>query len=281
MRVLFAFCVCLAASVVGAAGSRADHPYPNTVVRGQPIVLFAGHSLTDWVKVNGQPSDGWLIDDGAIYRAKRAGDLYHKNTFRDFELYFQWKISAGGNSGVKYRVKQYGNQWLGCEYQLLDDVSAREANKSGALYAIYQPAADKRPAAPEVWHQSKIVVCGNRIEHWLNGQLIVQATVGSQDWKARVQKSKFRDKENFGENREGRIFFQDHGNPVWFRHIVLVPLYCDGDPGDVACSHPPGIMLTTSSSCASINPSCYPTETKFGRSLRWRPLARPLGRRFR
>ncbi len=120
--------------------------------------------------------------------------MYHAGTFRDFELHFQWKIAPGGNSGVKYRVRKYGNARLGCEYQLLDDLGAKERNKAACLYDVYEASDRKRPAAPDVWHQARIVVCGNRIEHWLDGAQTVNATVGSNDWQERVARSKFRDR---------------------------------------------------------------------------------------
>ena len=118
---------------------------------------------------------------------------------------------------------------LGCEFQIQDDEQRDYNNQaSGALYAVYEPAKNKVPVKLDQWNQSKIVVCGNQIEHWLNGQLVVHAQVGSQEWLQRVGKSKFRDKQSFGENREGRLFLQDHGQPVWFRKLVVVPLDCGG-----------------------------------------------------
>ena len=199
-----------------------------TPLRGQPISLFDGETLNGWAKRDGQPHPGWTIQDGAIYRAKGGGDLYHKHFYRDFELTFEWKILANGNSGVKYRVQPFGRQMLGCEYQLQDD-KQRDFNRqaSGALYAVYEPAKNKVPVKLNQWNESKIVVCGNQVEHWLNGQRVVHAQVGSQEWLQRVESSKFRDKEQFGQNREGQLFLQDHGQPVWFRNLVVVPLYCD------------------------------------------------------
>ena len=213
--------------IVGTNG-RTEAQSFHTVRRGQPIVLFDGRSLNGWSRANGQASDGWVVDDGALHRIKRGGDLYHKNTFRDFELHFQWKIGTGGNSGVKYRVRKYGKQWMGCEYQLLDDQNeGNPKHTSGALYGVIAPTPNKPQVLPYTWHLAKIVVCGNAIEHWLDGQRIVSVTVGDDRWVNKIQNSKFRDKPNFGENREGRIFFQDHGHPVWFRNVILVPLYCN------------------------------------------------------
>ena len=125
--------------------------------------------MQGWARRDGSPHDGWVIDDGALFRKSGGGDLYYRFPVRDFELSFKWRISSGGNSGLKYRVQSYGNQWLGCEYQILDDAAHRDANKSAGLYDIFDPPECKPLAKPNVWNQSRIVVCGNHIEHWLNG----------------------------------------------------------------------------------------------------------------
>ncbi|MEE2826841.1 MAG: DUF1080 domain-containing protein [Planctomycetota bacterium] len=199
-----------------------------TPLRGQPIPLFDGKTLDGWAKQNGQPHPGWTVEEDAIYRAAGGGDLYHKHFYRDFELTFEWKIQANGNSGVKYRVQPFGRQMLGCEFQIQDD-KQRVHNKqaSGALYAVCEPSSNKQPVKLNEWNQAKIIVCGDRIEHWLNGERVVQTDTGSRDWLQRVEQSKFRDKNQFGQNREGRLFLQDHGQPVWFRNLVVVPLDCD------------------------------------------------------
>ena len=222
---------------------------------GSPVVLFDGNSLEGWAQANGSAHSGWVVQDGALFRQAGGGDLYHQGSWRDFVLYFQWKVSHGGNSGLKYRVRKYGNAWLGCEYQILDDQNASERNKAASLYDLYQPVSHKPIVQPDQWHQGKIVVCGNRLEHWLDGVLVVQAQVGSDAWIDRVAESKFRDRERFGANREGRIFLQDHGNPVWFRQIVLVPLYCDQPPqvGNPAV-FPPGGLATACDGWAGTRP---------------------------
>lgn len=203
-------------------------PLGSNVLRGQPIQLFDGHSLAGWTMQDGQESTNWVVEDGALFRKSGGGDLYHEHWYRDFELTFQWKLLANGNSGVKYRVNPFGNQMLGCEYQLQDDKGSDYNRQStGALYDVYEPS--KHKLAPKIgeWNDSKIIVCGQRIEHWLNGQRVVTATVGNADWWRRVGESKFKQHPGFGLSREGRIFLQDHGHPVWFRNLVVVPLDCN------------------------------------------------------
>ena len=217
------FVTLLFSSIEIAAGQSVSGP-----VRGEPIKLFDGESLQGWSKQNGNPAKNWVVEEGSIGWKSRGGDLYHEHWYRDFELTFQWKIGAGGNSGVKYRVQAYGKRFLGCEYQVFDDKPKSFGKQStGSLYALYGPSKNKVTKPLGEWNQSKIVVCGNHVEHWLNGAKVVDATFGSSDWNKRVADSKFNKYDQFGLNREGRIFLQDHGKPVWFREIVVTPLDCD------------------------------------------------------
>lgn len=228
-RTFLLLCCFTLCSISTAAGQSANLPPASTPIRGNPVPLFDGTTLDGWATRTGDASKNWVVDNGTIFRKSNGGDLYHSHWYRDFELTFEWKTVANGNSGVKYRVYQYGNAFLGCEYQLQDDKEGQLFDKhaSGSIYALYPPNQTKSLRPVGEWNESKIVVCGHHIEHWLNGQKVTEATVGSSDWLARVKNSKFNVRENFGQNREGRIFLQDHGNNVWFRNIILVPLDCD------------------------------------------------------
>lgn len=197
-------------------------------VRGKPIQLFDGTSLQGWSKQNGDTSTNWGVEDGAICWKSKGGDLYHQHWYRDFELTFEWKLDANGNSGIKYRVQKYGKRFLGCEFQIQDDKqNPRDTHSSGALYDLYEPNGESTTRPILQWNAAKIVVCGNRVEHWLNGSKVVEATIGSPDWQTRVADSKFNKHPGFSLNREGRIFLQDHGSAAWFRNLVVTPLDCD------------------------------------------------------
>ena len=194
------------------------------------ISLFDGKSLVGWETDEGKPVEyGWRVEDGTIFRSARNGPIYAVGEYGDFELSFEWRIAQGGNSGVKYRVAYYpkgvwGNpSWLGCEYQLYDDEgrSTDPKQTAGAIYALYAPNDRKKLKPVGEFNSSKIVCVGTKIEHWLNGALVVEADTKSDDWKSRVAASKFGNAHCFFENPRGRIQLQDHGHDVWFRNIVL------------------------------------------------------------
>lgn len=191
--------------------------------------LFDGKTLQGWTTLDGRPvTTGWEVVDGMIRldpSGGRPGAIITAREYGDFRLSFEWKIAAGGNSGLKYHVRKYGDRWYGCEYQILDDRTHRQGGSplqsTGALYALYEPSQSKRVLPAGQFNASRIVVQQNKIEHWLNGQLILTATIGDRDWRKRVAASKFSDLKNFGENRRGRIMLTDHGSEVWYRNFKI------------------------------------------------------------
>lgn len=199
---------------------------------GGTSTLFDGKTLENWRTLDGDPVDArWEVVDGVIHLDPSRGNSGHimtRRPFADFRLSFEWKTAAGGNSGLKYRVRDYSGKWRGCEYQILDDAGYERPftpRKSvGALYDLYEPGEKKRLRPAGEFNSSKIVVSDNRIMHWLNGELILSAQVGDQQWNDRVAKSKFFDLEGFGENEVGRIMLTDHGSETWYRHFDFEPL---------------------------------------------------------
>lgn len=188
---------------------------------------FDGKTLDGWTTQDGKPvTQGWEIVDGAIHLKKdgrRAGNIVTAQEFGDFDLSFEWKIAERGNSGLKYRVRTYGNKVLGCEYQIYDDEGRKVSpkNSAGALYDLYEPNEAKQLKPPGEYNTARIVVRGDHIEHWLNGQLIVSATVGDDQWQRRIAASKFNDVPDFARNPRGRLMLTDHGSEVWYRNFVF------------------------------------------------------------
>ena len=190
--------------------------------------LFDGKNLSAW-KTYGKPDDApvkWTAENGVLAWKSGAGNLATRETFGDFELELEWKISPGGNSGVMFGVDEKSSRpWhSGPELQILDDAKHRDGKSpltsSGALYALYAPL---KPAAKPVgeWNALRVRVQEGRIESWLNGERVVDVRIGSDDWNARVAKSKFAPFPQFAKVKPGRILLQDHSDPVWFRNIRI------------------------------------------------------------
>jgi arylsulfatase A-like enzyme len=183
--------------------------------------LFAAGDFSAWTDIKGKPvSRGWSIDEGVVHRHSGGGDIITRESYKDFELSFEWKISTAGNSGVKYRTKGK----LGLEYQILDDQQHRDrenpTHRAGSLYELVA-APDDKPLKPVgEWNRARIVVKDRQIEHWLNGEKIVSQEYGSEDWRQRFERSKYRGQEGFG-SWEGPILLQDHQDPVWFRNLKI------------------------------------------------------------
>ncbi len=192
------------------------------------VVLFDGTSLDNFrgYRKGEMPDAGWELVDGTLHHKAGGGggDLVTRGRYGDFELEFDWKVAEGANSGVFYRVSEEESApyLTGSEYQVLDNTKHVDGKNpktsAGAIYALY--AAEKDVTRPVgEWNTAKIVVIGNVIEHWLNGELIVKAEIGSDDWNARVAESKFKDWKKYGTKTQGHLVFQDHGDDVWYRNI--------------------------------------------------------------
>ena len=196
---------------------------------GETIWLFDGKSLDGWQTLRGDPvTRGWEIVDGQLHLAiggERDGSIVTDREFGDFELIFEWRVAPGGNNGIKYRVKSFDGKMLGCEYQLIDDTGYRNKllpkHTTGSLYDVYEPTGDKFLHTGEQFNHGRIVVRNDHVQHWLNGQLVMSANVGSAEWMRRIAESKFADVNGFGRSQTGQIMLTDHNDEVWFRYVVL------------------------------------------------------------
>jgi hypothetical protein len=194
---------------------------------GEWRTLFDGRSLDAW---RGFRSDrvpaGWQVVDGALTRVGEGGDLITRDEFGDFELALEWKVAEGGNSGIMYRVTEDAGATYetGPEMQVLDDARHKDGESrltaAGAAYGLYPaPAGVVKPAGE--WNAVRIVVRGNHVEHWLNGIKVVEYELGSPDWKAKVEASKFKQWPGYGRAASGHIALQDHGDQVAYRDIKV------------------------------------------------------------
>ncbi len=187
-------------------------------------------SLTDaaqWRSVGASALDPrWQASDGEFaLTAAGGGDILSVATYGDFELEFEWRLPAGGNSGVFYRAVDASPVWArAVEYQLLDDREAEDrvvpSHRAGSAYDLIAPAQDVlRPI--DAYNHARIVACGPRVEHWLNGVRVAAYDLDSDDWKRRVAGSKFAGQEDFAQARRGHLALQDHGNAVHLRNLRI------------------------------------------------------------
>lgn len=201
------------------------------------ISLFDGKTLDGWRGFRGPANPVWVVKDGAIVVDRQGvpgtpgngnSSLMTERAFGDFELEWEWKNAAGGNSGLFYRATEDEErpQWTAVEYQLLDGGAHPDGRNgpdrwSGAAYALYPPAADAKPVAVGQWNKSRIVARGRHVEHYLNGKLACAFDIGSEDWKQRVAAGKFARWPKFGVPARGHITLQDHGHFTAFRAIRI------------------------------------------------------------
>ena len=225
------------------SAGRASAAPPNTLTPSETAagwtLLFDGKTTKGWRGYHAAafPAQGWVVEDGAITRVGKGekpgsgGDIITTGEYANFELALDWKVSPGGNSGLKYLITESpdgtGHAGVGYEMQILDDERHPDAmmgvngnRRAGALYDLIPPTT--HPARPiGEWNQARLVVRGRHVEHWLNGQRVVQFDIGSPEMKALIAKSKYKDIKGFGEATSGHILLQDHGDEVSFRNIRI------------------------------------------------------------
>jgi cytochrome c len=190
-------------------------------------MLFDGHSTLGW-RGFGKPAmpDGWQPVDGALTRVAPGGDILTHGQYENFELALEWRIAAGGNSGIFYRVRDKVRH-SGPEMQVLDNQahadSADRKRSAGSCYDMYAPV-DDLTAPIGSWNRVRIVARGPHIEHWLNGIKAFEYEIGSPEWLSRLYASKYRRSTTYGREKRGHILLQDHGDPVAYRNIRIRPL---------------------------------------------------------
>lgn len=190
-------------------------------------LLFDGHSLDGWRAYDreGAP-EGWAVEDGLLMRSGPGGDIIAEPVFADFELRLEWRVEERGNSGVFYRAA-LGEEWIyhsAPEFQVLDDDRHPDGQNpltsAGANYGLHPaPRGVVRPAGE--WNEARVVVDGAHVEHWLNGSKVVEYEFGSPDWEERVAASKFVEWPAYGRAPQGHVGLQDHGDPVWYRSVMI------------------------------------------------------------
>ncbi|GAC1424475.1 MAG: DUF1080 domain-containing protein [Chitinophagaceae bacterium] len=193
-------------------------------------LLFDGKSTSSWRPYRNAASDGWEIVHGEIHckdkGVQHRADLITKEEYGDFELAFDWKVSKAANSGLIYRAnEEHGVSYESAsEYQLIDDAGYPEKlqnwQNSGADYDMHPPVKIASKPAGQYNH-SVIKAKGKHIEHWLNGVKVADYEIGTPEWYALKEKSKWAAIQGWGENSQGHICLQDHGGGIWFKNIKI------------------------------------------------------------
>ena len=207
------------------------------------IDLFDGKSTDGWRAYNGKEiPEKWAAIDGELTFDTDlkledewigGGDIiYYKEEFEYFELYLEWKLPKGGNSGVFYNVQEgfQAPYAISPEYQLIDDLGWEEINnakleewqKAGANYAMHEADLSKKQLNPAgEWNSSKILYTAKKVQHWLNGELLLEFEPYSKEWFLKRDSGKWDDYPDYGKFRKGYIALQDHDSPIWFRNIKI------------------------------------------------------------
>lgn len=203
-------------------------------------LLWDGKTTEGWrgAKLDAFPEKGWVVENGILKVLKgnggestNGGDIVTTRTYKNFVLTVDFKITKGANSGIKYFVDPTLNKGegsaIGCEFQILDDERHPDAKlgvkgnrKLGSLYDLI-PAPEKKPFNINEFNTAMVIVRGRHVEHWLNGEKLLEYNRDDQEWNALVAYSKYRDWPNFGNSAEGYILLQDHGDEVWFKNIKI------------------------------------------------------------
>src|SRR5688572_8217389 len=205
-------------------------------------LLFDGRSNDGWTGAYKKkfPEKGWEIKNGVLKvlpssggESTNGGDIVTKEQFSAFDLSFEFKLTPGANSGLKYFVTLSENNAgsaIGLEYQLLDDTLHPDAKMGmdgnrtlASLYDLVKANKQSRfIKQPGKWNTGRIIVYpNNHVEHYLNGIKVLEYERGSQSYRELVAISKYQIWKNFGEAKQGHILLQDHGNEVSFRSIKI------------------------------------------------------------
>jgi len=232
-------------------GTTVEESELNTLTQAQRaegwILLFDGKTFDGWRGLGRDniPQGHWVIEEGAIKKVPSAdvprqadgqplvgGDLMTVETFEDFELYLEWKISPAGNSGIKYNVSEEMSTShppiyaaLGFEYQIIDDDRHPDARvgpdrTAAALYDLIAPVGKTLEPVGE-FNTARIIFRGLHGEHWLNGVKVLEYDLGTPRMDRLLAASKYRDIPGFAAKRRSHIVLQDHTDAVWYRNIKI------------------------------------------------------------
>jgi len=209
-------------------------------------MLWDGKTTTGWrsARSDNFPSNSiWEINNGELsvittggLESAEGGDIVTTELYKDFELSVDFKISSGGNSGIKYYVDTELNKGpgssIGLEYQILDDelhpdakLGAHEGSRTiASLYDLIQADPNKPIQPVGEWNTAYISSKNNRVEHWLNGVKVLEYERESPEFLKLIAESKYAKWPNFGRLKKGNILLQEHGANASFKNIKIRPI---------------------------------------------------------
>lgn len=199
-------------------------------------LLWDGKSSEGWRSAGREtfPEKGWEMKDGVLTVLPRnagggGGDIISRETFSDFILKVDFRLTSAANSGIKYFYDRKVNGGTTLEYQVLDEKHpdaklGRDGNRKVASFYDVMPAVNTKPKPVGEWNTAVIVAKGKHVEHWLNGEKVLSFERGSEAFRAAVAKSKFSKYPNWGEQPSGHILLQDHNDRVSYRNIKIKKL---------------------------------------------------------
>ena len=199
-------------------------------------LLFDGSSTEHWKAYNKTafPEKSWKVEDGMLIVLKSGtgeaggGSIVTKEKYENFELTIDFMLTDTANSGILYLVTEVegADIWQNApEYQILDDARYIEMGSpnihlTAANYDLHAVEKDFKNPIGE-WNTARIIKNKEHVEHWLNGNKVIEYDLWTPEWEAQVKASKFKDYPGYGRTKNGQIGLQDHGHEVRFRNLKI------------------------------------------------------------
>ncbi len=213
-------CAALIVAMLATLSGQVAQPQWGSLFDGQTIAHWRGYKMAT-------VPDSWRVEEGAITWTKGvAADLVSREQYTNFEFEFDWKVPPGGNSGVMFRVTEELEQTYhsGPEFQILHNAGHSDGTNpmtsAGSNHSLHAPTKDMTKPVGE-WNQGRLVVNGNHVEHWLNGEKVVDYDLHSPDWTKRLMASKFKDVPRYGRESKGHLVLQEHGSRIQYKNLRI------------------------------------------------------------